>query len=714
MRDVYRWGELKRLLAPQSLAIIGVSPREGSFGERTVAYLAPYKGRLYLVNPKYQTIGDRPCYASVRDLPEVPDCAVITAGREHVESLVLECAAAGVGGVIIYASGYAETGKTELIALQQRLSDIARDTGLRIVGPNSLGLASYDVQARISFSEYSMQERVLPHAIGIASQSGALGMAVGQTIEQGVSISHILTSGNSCDVDVADFVSYLADDPACKSIVCIFEGMADPNRLLAAAELAFAADKPLIVFKLATGQAGQTAALSHSGSMAGDNAAWTAAFERCGAILVEDYESLVETAVFFAKAPRPRAHGVAIISTSGGSAIMAADKAEAHGLPLPQPSDATRAVLESHIPEFGSPRNPCDVTAQVLANPVSLAACGTALMDDDRVGALILPHPWSREGTTGRLRSIGEIAHRFDKPACVVWVSQWQTGPGTRECEADPNTVLFRSMDNCCATLAAWHRRAQWARIRLQDSASGAVRLSPASAPQLAARLLSAAANDTLTEREAKAVLASYGVPVVQEQLATSPQEAQKAAAAMGYPVAIKVESADIPHKTEADAIRLGLKDEDSVRRGYEDVIANAQRWKPGARINGAIVQPMVPQGLELMVGLRVDPQFGPLMIVGLGGVMTELMKDVTVTMLPVSARQIEAMLPRLRGFAALGGFRGAPPVDMARLTEILLRISEFAMDQGGRLAEMDVNPLICTADRIVAVDALIIRAQGG
>lgn len=227
-------------------------------------------------------------------------------------------------------------------------------------------------------------------------------------------------------------------------------------------------------------------------------------------------------------------------------------------------------------------------------------------------------------------------------------------------------------------------------------------------------QLLDAATHDTLTERESKAILACYGIPVVGERLVVSEKDAITAATEMGYPVAIKVESPDIPHKTEADAIRLSIKDDEALRQGFSDVMANALRWNSAARINGALVQPMISKGLELMVGVRVDPQFGPLLIVGFGGVMAELMKDVVISLLPVSASQLRAMLPRLRGSMALQGFRGAPPVNVELLVDILLRVAEFAVDQGARLAEMDLNPLICTSRGIVAVDALIVKSRAG
>ena len=271
--EVYRHADLTRLLHPASIAVIGASTRAGSFGERVLMNLQHYGGRVYPVNARYERIGDQRCYPNVNALPEVPDCAVVTAPREAVEEIVLECAAAGVGGVIVFASGYAETGREDRIAEQQRLAAIARESNMRIVGPNCIGVVNAPLDMRVTFMDITPIPPPRKHSIGMVSQSGALGMALAQAVVRGVSFSHVLTSGNSCDVDMADYISYLADDPSCAAIACVFEGMAEPERMLVAAEIAWQRDKPLIVFKMATGEQGAAAAMSHTGSLAGSQAA---------------------------------------------------------------------------------------------------------------------------------------------------------------------------------------------------------------------------------------------------------------------------------------------------------------------------------------------------------------------------------------------------------------------------------------------------------
>ncbi len=294
VRPVYRHADLDRVLNPSSIAIVGASARPGSFGERLQTNLRGYAGSVFLVNAKYDRLGDLTCYPSLAALPRVPDCVAVTVPREAAESVVREAGEIGAGGVILYASGYAETGKAERIAEQRRLGELAAKFNLRVLGPNCLGIANYLRGARITFADYPAPR---PHgggpAVGIASQSGALSQSLAQAIERGTAVSHAFSAGNQSDVDIADLVAYLAEDAHCKAIACVFEGMSHPQRLLEAAELAWQADKPLLIHKIATGQLGAQAAISHTGSLAGSDAAYRAAFERAGAVVIDNFEGLM-------------------------------------------------------------------------------------------------------------------------------------------------------------------------------------------------------------------------------------------------------------------------------------------------------------------------------------------------------------------------------------------------------------------------------------
>jgi acyl-CoA synthetase (NDP forming) len=706
-RAVYRHADLDRVLNPKNVCIVGASPKAGSFGERVLANLSGFAGNIYLVNSRYTTIGERRCFPSLDSLPENPDCVAVVAPRDAVEEIVLEAARLRVGGVILYASGYAETRLPERIELQRRLGAIGIETGLKILGPNCLGIANYSRGARITFSEYPAPRETHGAAIGIASQSGALAQAMAQAVECGARISHVFSAGNQADVDVADFVAYLADEPSCQAIACAFEGMAHPQRLLQAAEIAWRSGKPLLVNKIATGALGAEAAISHTGSLAGSDSAYRAAFERGGAIVVEEFEGLMEAAAFFAKAPPPKARGIAVLAASGGAAIMAADKAELYGLALPQPSDAVRRVLEANIPDFGSARNPCDVTGQVVNNPQSMPACSDALLSDAAYGALVVPQTLVFETYKTRLASLASQSQHYGKITCSVLISNWLQGPGTLEAEKDAHVALFRSMDRCFRTLAAWHHRAD-----LQArGARKLVRAADLSAASKAAQLIAAAPGDRLTERESKAVLSLYGIPTVREVSADSLESALAAAAQLGFPLALKVESADIVHKTEAGGVALNLRSTAELTKAYERVMANACRAAPAAKINGVLLQPMLPAGIEMFAGVRIDPLFGALVVVGFGGVLVELLRDSAVELAPINAAEAAGMLASLKGAALLQGFRGAGAVDLSKLADIIVRVSEFAADQCGNVVEADINPIICSGERMMAVDALIVRA---
>jgi acetate---CoA ligase (ADP-forming) len=700
---------LERLFHPASIAVIGASPRSGAFGAAVLRNLARYDGRIYPVNARYPQIGELTCYPSIGAVPEKVDCALIATARETVEPIVHECVAAGVGGAIVFASGYAETGCVARVAEQARLAEIARESGMPVLGPNTVGMVNALVGASITFMDITPVPPPAQRAIGLVSQSGALGMALAQAVTRGVSFSHVLTSGNSCDIDMADCVAYLVDDPACTVIACLFEGMDEPERLLAAAELAWQADKPLVVYKMATGEEGAAAALSHTGSLAGSYAAYRAAFRRAGVVLVEDYESLIPTASFFAKAPTPTAAGVAVVAASGGAAIMAADRADQYGVPLPQPNPAVQAILEARIPEFGSARNPCDVTAQVINDPNSLIECIEALLGAPEYGALAVPAVYSSDASTRFIPIYDELSGRYGKIICSAWQSEWRDGPGAREREQARNIALFPTMSGCFAALAA----ANWRATLQVEDRQAPHRLAPSAAKEAAARLIAAASSPALGEHDAKAALAAYGIPCVEERLATDREGAIKAADALGFPVVLKALSPDLPHKSEAGVIHLNLRNPAEVGAAYDAILERIAAQSPAPRLEGVLVQRMMPRGVEVIVGGRVDPQFGPLIVVGLGGVLVEVLNDTALAPAPIGPREADALLRELRAFRLLQGYRGLPGVDLGCLCEIVARASEFIADQRQLVSEFDLNPLICAGSSITAVDALIVRAAG-
>jgi acetyl-CoA synthetase len=697
---------LRRLLHPASIAVVGATARAGAFGARVLENLAGYSGAIWPVNPRYAELGGRRCYPSLADLPAPPDCVAIATPREGVAAVLRDCVAAGAGGAVVFAAGYAETGLPGRVAEQAALAIAA--PRLPLLGPNCLGFGNFLLGAGVTFSAGPKPVAPQGPAVGIVSQSGALGFALAQAVERGIAVSHVLTSGNAAGLDAADLVAFLAEEPNCAAIACVLEGLAEPRRLLAAAELAMRAGKPLLVHKMALGHDGAAAALSHTGAVAGSHSVWRAALAKAGAVLVDDFAALMEITAFFAKAPAaPRAPGVAVISTSGGAGILAADAAECHGVPLPQPGAVAAAVLAARIPDYGSTRNPCDLTAQVLNDAGALVACTDALAADPGFGALLYPNTHAYPFSANRIPVMAEIAARHGGFLCVPWLAEVREGEVVRFAQAVAGAAIFSSTDRCFAALAAWQRRAIHAARPPEPSSHF---LSQDELDQ-ACRLLASATGPVMTESSAAMVLAACGVPVAGGHLVQDLEAALAAAETLGYPVVLKAESPDLPHKTEAGAVRLDLHDAAALRQAHADMTTSLAALRPPPELSGLLVQPMLPRGVEMIVGARRDPAFGPVVAVGLGGVLVELLSDMAVAPAPLSLPQARRMLSSLRGFPLLAGFRGMPAVDLDALAEILCRVAELAVALPKHIAELDINPLICAGERLVAADALIALA---
>ena len=708
-RALYGADDLGRLINPGTVAVVGASETRGSFGERTLSNMAAFTGKVFAINPKYQTLLGRPCVASLAEMPESPDCVVLCVARPMVESMIEAAAAVKAGGVVVYASGFAETGKPDRIEAQQRLVELARRTGVRVVGPNCVGLANTRSGAGLNFMpDYAgMGHRRGP--IGIVSQSGALGYTVLQGMERGIGFSHYLAAGNSCDVDVCDFVSYLAEDDNTRAIICLLEGVKDGDRFLAAARKAHDAGKALIVYKTGNSETSSKAAMSHTGTMVGSAVAYRTAFADAGAIAVDDLESVLETASFFARTAAPtRGRGVGILSTSGGAAVICADKAEAHGVPLPVLEAKTASALHEVVPDFGSVANPSDLTAEVLKTSETFGFCLDAFLNDAGFSAVVMPMIFAHASSSGaRAPTIVEAAARTDRPLAVVWMNEWYQGPGSELLDADRRVCMFRSADRCFSTLRAWF---DWHehRARRQPEAK---RRSPASAEPVARAILSDAAGRgaALSETDSKRILACYGIEIPREIVARDPEQAASAAGRIGGPVAIKIVSPDILHKTEAGGVRLGLSTPANVREAAMNILASAASYAPQARIDGISVQQMAPAGVEIVLGVKNDCQFGPLVAAGLGGIMVELLGDTAVRLAPVNGETARAMLMSLKGHRLLTGFRGKPGVDIDRLVDTICRLSELAHDLRDVVDQIDVNPVIVSSSGAMAADALIV-----
>ncbi|MBI4190405.1 MAG: acetate--CoA ligase family protein [Betaproteobacteria bacterium] len=708
-RGLYSRQELTRLINPRSIAIIGASATPGSFGYRSVENTGfGYSGKVYPINPKHVEILGHKCYASIEDLPEAPDCVVLSVAREQVLPLVERCAKLGVGGAVIYSSGFAETGNDEGIAQERRLAAVARESGMRILGPNCIGIMNFVNRVGMTFQPGLNELPMITGPIGLVVQSGALGFIIAQGMQRGLGFSYNVAPGNSCDVDVCDLINFLIDDDTTKAIACVLEGIRDGRRLVDAARRALAAGKPLVVYKMGNNDLSRRTALSHTGTLAGSLAAYQAAFDRTGVVAVDDFEAVLETVAFFAVAGKPSAQGVGVMSASGGAAVMAADKAEQVGLLLPPLAPQTSAKLREKMPVFGSSANPCDITAASLQDMTMYGHCIRAFAEDPSFAAVVVPMMSAHApSTVERAEFLCKLAGALSKPVCIVWLNEWYQGPGSEVYDHSRELSIFRSIKRCLKTLKAWIDYHEQREKLLSPPAS---RITGKDCATRAKAILSQCApGQTLSERASKQLLAAYGIRVTREKLATTDDNVVKIAEEIGYPVALKAESEAITHKTEAGVVQLHLKNAEEVRNAFNAIHNAAARFPGKPKLNGVLVQEMIIGGVEVMVGTRQDSQFGPLIVCGLGGVLVEIFRDTACALAPVEKERALAMLKSLKGYPLLTGFRGSKPVNIDLLADTICRISELAADLGAKIAEMDVNPIIAGDARVIAVDALAV-----
>ncbi|NYT60976.1 acetate--CoA ligase family protein [Alcaligenaceae bacterium] len=701
--------KLRSLLDPKVLAIVGASPKPGSFGGAVLTNLAKhYTGKVFPVNPQYSEVGAYPCYASLADLPERPDCVGIAVPAHRVESVLLEAVACGIPSAIVFSSGFAEIGTQEGAALQRRISDIAASHGIRVLGPNCTGMVNVRSGASCNILPSVKDLPLVPGDVGLVGQSGALGYVVFQAMHRGVGFSHLISTGNSCDVDIADLIDYLVDDPHTKAIASIFESVPDGRRLRAALERAFHAGKPVVIYKIGVTASGQKAALSHSGMLAGDAATYRALFERTGVIEVDTFEALLETAVFFSRAGMPSSSAIGVISGSGGSVVMAADKADKYGLCLPTPAPATVQALSARLPAFASIANPADITAESIRDEQLYSECVRIFANDPGFAGLAILMPSAHgEAAVRRAEGLDALAAEINKPLSLVWMNEWYEGIGSQVYDASRRLSMFRSLDRCMHAYQLWFNYARRRALLAQQSSVQVAQTARDAARQYIRSFANARA---LTESEAKKLFGFYGIDCVQEILCTSPEQAVAAADEMGYPVVAKVQAAEIQHKSDVGGVKLNLSNAAAVKQAYEQITAAVKGLAPGSGIAGISIQKMVPQGIEMIIGARQDPQFGPVVVFGFGGVQVEVLRDVAVGLAPISRAEVQHALDGLRLRPLLDGFRGSAAADIDHFIELVTRVSALMADLADEILEIDINPIILHANGGIAVDGLVIR----
>jgi acyl-CoA synthetase (NDP forming) len=542
--------------------------------------------------------------------------------------------------------------------------------------------------------------------VAVIGQSGALGYVILQAMHRGVGFSKLISTGNSSDIDLADLIDYLVDDADTRAIALLFESIPDGGRFARALQRAFVAGKPVVVHKIGTTGSGQKAALSHSGMLAGDRRAYDALFHRTGAVQVPTFEALLETAVFFARhgAVLPRADGIGIISGSGGSVVMAADKADDFGLPLPAPSADTQVRLAARLPSFAAIANPADVTAESIRDTSMYQECVQIFATDPQFASVVVLMPSAHgEAAVHRAHALVDLAARMETPLSLVWMNEWYEGIGSQVYDRSTTLAMFRSLERCMHAHRAWfdyHRRRQALLGQGGEAVDPAMFAQP--------RPMGHGDCATLSERESKRVLAAAGIPVSADVPARSAEEAVAAAGRIGYPVVVKVDAAHIAHKSDLGGVRLDLRDAGAVAAACDAIArACAGRFEHGAQ-PAYSVQPMVAPGVEMIIGARIDPQFGPMVVYGFGGIWVEVLQDVAVSLAPVTAAEVLDRLAGLRLYPLLQGVRGAPPSDVQAFADMVVQLSHLMAANAHWIGEIDVNPVILHVQGGVAVDALI------
>ena len=712
---------IQSMLDPQTIAIVGASPKPGSFGGAVLANLARhFKGQVFPVNPQYQEISGYPCYPSLDMLPQRPDCVGIAVASDKVEAVLLQAADCGISSAIVFSSGFSETDSLEGGQRQARLTQIARSRGIRVLGPNCTGVINVRSGASCNILPSVKFLPMVPGHVGLVGQSGALGYVVFQAMHRGVGFSHLISTGNSCDVDIADLIDYLVDDPDTKVIASIFESVPDGARLHASLQRAFDAGKPVVVYKIGVTASGQKAALSHSGMLAGDAATYRALFNRTGTVQVESFEALLETAVFFSRAGTPDplmdSRKIGVISGSGGSVVMAADKADIHGLVLPALAKTTTEALNARLPSFATIANPADLTAESIRDESMYEECVRIFADDPGFAAVVILMPSAHgESAVRRAQGISELAGLVKKPLSLVWMNEWYEGIGSRVYDESQTLAMFRSLDRCMSAHRLWfeygQRKAQSAALQRQPVSL----VSQASRDAARAYICTFAPGANLTEAQAKRLFQFYGIECTHDVLCTSADQAVKAARQIGYPVVAKIQAAGVGHKSDMGGVKLSLKSDEDVRQAYEEIMIAAQGlgFSAGLEgIEGVSIQKMISPGVEMIIGTRRDPQFGPIVVYGFGGTLVEVFKDVAVSLAPVDPVQASASLSQLRLSRLLEGVRGAPASDVGFYVEQVARLSALASDLVDEIAEIDINPMVLHGKGGVAVDGLVIRSD--
>ena len=691
--------ELQALLSPRTIAILGASADLTKINGRTLRFLQEkgYQGQIFPVNPKYESIAGLRCYPTIAALPEAPDLAVIAVPAAQVLASVRELVQRGGRAAVIFSSGFAEMGEAGR-QLEREVAAAARAGGLRLCGPNCLGLINAFDQVIATFGQFA--EGATPAGpVGFVTQSGAFGTAIAALARRrALGLGYFINTGNECDVDFVQMMHAVLNDARIRVGAGYLEGVRDGAGLRALAEHALDLGKPLTLTKVGRTAAGAKAAASHTGALAGADTVFDGVIRGLGITRARNEEHMLDIVEVLGACTLPAGRGLGIVTQSGGAGVLMADRAEEMGLRVAELAPQTRDALSKVIPGFGTTGNPVDVTGQFVADPQLLLDSVRIVMEDPQVHVGIV---WLQL-MDGHVERLVEIFNKINEIVKKPWVVCWVAAPDAALAKLRAAGIaVLRGAEPAVDAVAALVRYAEARRNWVSDQpARAALQLPKPALP---------VATGAVGSMKGQALLQSFGVTTAAAKLATTADEAVAAAQALGYPVVLKIESPDILHKTEAKGIALNLGDEAAVRSDFAALTANAKQYKADARIAGILVQAMAKGDVELVIGLKRDPTFGAVVMVGLGGVLIEVFKDVVFRAAPVTEAEALRMLRELKSQVILDGVRGKLPVDKAALARMISAVSRFGAAAGPRLAELDLNPVLAGPQGVTAVDWLMV-----
>jgi len=698
------------MLNPKSMAIVGATPRM-QYGGRflNAALRGKDKVRIYPVNPRYEEIQGLKSYPSVTDLPEAPDVVGIVIPYNNVLNVLQESYAKGTRAAVVISAGFSERGEQDRADLQSELTEFCRESGLRMSGPNCLGLAN--IKDGIWASSSSRGVAGLSGNIGLICQSGAsaFGPFLVRAVDEKIGFSYIISTGNEADLDFCDFARYLIDDDSTDVIAGFVEGFKDGKKFLEVAKLALKKRKPIILIKIGKSQFGTKAAKSHTAALTGEDENYEAAFSQYGVIRVQDYDDLLQISNLFAQTGRLNSEGISVVSHSGGISSLTADMLGQAGLDLPELESKSRDGINEVLQGRGWASNPSDVTG--FANSESFPSIMDNMIAGDNMGCLVVASAGGEE----QISQVIEARSRYlsapegqQKQLVYLWTGS-RVEESTLQKLQEAKIPLFYTPDKlgyALKHLVDYHKRADYMAQNASDSTFELSAIQKESITHV-----KSLSKSQLSEDESKKLIENWGVITPQRFLTQSSDEAVEAANKLGFPVVLKVDSSEILHKTEAGVVRVNVKDDVEVSSVFNEIMESAKKVSNAKDINGVLVEEMVTGGIEVMAGLTVDEQLGPVILFGSGGTSVEVYKDVTRRICPISKQDAYEMIDEVNASVLLKGFRGASPKDIEALAHLLVNLSQLGASLSEDVKELDLNPVMVLdkGKGVKAADALVI-----